>query len=191
MVSLGRRDALIIVDMQNDFMPWGSLPVPGADRIIPVVNSYIKLFEKKGLPIFATRDWHPENHVSFDRNGGRWPPHCIQWSRGADFAEGLELPPETFIINKGDRPELEAYSGFQGTLLNELLRERGVRRIFVCGVATEFCVKNTCIGGLNLGYTVILLKDAVKGIEEGSSEKAIAELLKLGCIAVKEGDFLP
>ena len=189
MVKLTGRDALIVVDMQNDFMPWGRLPVPGADGIIPVVNNYCKLFYSKGLPVFATRDWHPENHVSFDINGGRWPVHCVQWSRGADFADGLELPPDTFIINKGDRPELEAYSGFQGTLLNRLLRERGVRRVFICGVAAEFCVKHTCIGALNLGYTTFLLRDGTKGLSSESEGKAISELLEAGVVVVGSSDI--
>ena len=185
MVKLTARDALIVVDMQNDFMPWGRLPVPGADKIVDKINHYCRLFSSKNLPVFATRDWHPENHVSFDVNGGRWPVHCVQWSKGAEFVEGLELPPDTFIINKGDRPELEAYSGFQGTVLNELLKERGVRRVFVCGVATEFCVKNTCLGALNLGYTVFLLRDGVKGLGEESEERAVEELLSSGAISVE------
>ncbi len=184
MVRITPHDALIVVDMQNDFMPWGRLPVPGADGIIDKVNHYCKLFSSKGNPVFATRDWHPENHVSFDINGGRWPVHCVQWSRGADFANGLELPPDTFIVNKGDRPELEAYSGFQGTLLDSLLKERGIRRIFVCGVAAEFCVKNTCIGAINLGYTVFVLTDAVKGLSRESEEEAVEELLLAGAVAL-------
>jgi len=191
MVSLTDRDALIVVDMQNDFMPGGRLPVPEADRIIPSVNRYCNLFHDRGLPVFATRDWHPENHVSFDINGGRWPVHCVQWSRGADFVDGLELPPDTFIINKGDRPELEAYSGFQGTVLDSLLKERGVKRVFVCGVATEFCVKNTCLGALNLGYTVFLLKDGVKGLNRNSEEEALKDLLRAGVVVVGSSDIVP
>ena len=182
MVCLTDRDALIVVDMQNDFMPWGRLPVPGADKIIPEVNWYCKLFYSAGLPVFATRDWHPENHISFDVNGGRWPVHCVQWSRGADFAEGLELPPDTFIINKGDRPEMEAYSGFQGTVLDELLKERGIKRVFVCGIATEFCVKNTCLGAINLGYVTFVLRDAVKGLDDRSENEALERILRSGAI---------
>jgi len=184
-VRLTKKDALVVVDIQNDFMPWGALPVPGADKIIPVVNRYLKLFKEAQAPIFATRDWHPENHVSFKENGGLWPRHCVQWSRGAEFPKSLELPPETFIINKGDRPELEAYSGFQGTLLDSLLKERGVRRLFVCGVATEFCVKNTALGALNLGYFTFILKDAVKGISEEGEEEAVRELLEEGAVALE------
>ena len=185
MVSLTVNDALIVVDVQNDFMPWGKLPVPNGDSVIEPINRYVKLFSSKKLPIFATRDWHPESHVSFNVNGGPWPVHCVQWSEGAQFAKGLELPQDVFIINKGDRPELEAYSGFQGTVLNELLKERGVKRIFICGVATEFCVKNTCIGALNLGYTVFLLEDAVKGLKKETSDEAVKELLQRGCITIK------
>ena len=185
MVCLTDRDALIVVDMQNDFMPWGRLPVPGADEIISQVNQYCKLFHSAGLPVFATRDWHPENHISFDVNGGRWPVHCVQWSKGADFAEGLELPPDTFIINKGDRPELEAYSGFQGTVLDELLKERGIKRVFVCGVATEFCVKNTCLGAVNLGYVTFVLVDAVKGLDGRSENEALEGLLRAGAIVLE------
>jgi len=184
-VRLTKKDALVAVDIQNDFMPWGALPVPGADKIIPVINRYLKLFKEAQAPIFATRDWHPENHVSFKENGGLWPRHCVQWSRGAEFPKSLELPPETFIINKGDRPELEAYSGFQGTLLDSLLKERGVRRLFVCGVATEFCVKNTALGALNLGYFTFILKDAVKGISEEGEEEAVRELLEEGAVALE------
>ncbi|ADU96922.1 Nicotinamidase [Thermovibrio ammonificans HB-1] len=191
MFRLGSRDALIVVDIQNDFMPWGALPVNGADSIIPVVNRYLKLFSEAGLPIFATRDWHPENHVSFKENGGIWPRHCVQWSEGAAFAKGLELPPETFIINKGDRPELEAYSGFQGTLLEQLLRERGVRRVFVCGVATDYCVKNTVLGALNLGYSCVLLADAVKGVAPETTREAVNRMLEAGAVAQTMEDLAP
>lgn len=191
MFRLGSRDALIVVDVQNDFMPWGALPVNGADSIIPVVNRYLKLFSEAGLPIFATRDWHPENHVSFKENGGIWPRHCVQWSEGAAFAKGLELPPETFIINKGDRPELEAYSGFQGTLLEQLLRERGVRRVFVCGVATDYCVKNTVLGALNLGYSCVLLADAVKGVAPETTREAVNRMLEAGAVAQTMEDLAP
>ncbi|WP_457755349.1 nicotinamidase [Thermovibrio ammonificans] len=191
MFRLGSRDALIVVDVQNDFMPWGALPVNGADSIIPVVNRYLKLFSEVGLPVFATRDWHPENHVSFKENGGIWPRHCIQWSEGAAFAKGLELPPETFIINKGDRPELEAYSGFQGTLLEQLLRERGVRRVFVCGVATDYCVKNTVLGALNLGYSCVLLADAVKGVAPETTREAVNRMLEAGAVAQTMEDLAP
>ena len=189
-LKLVQLDALIVVDMQKDFSSSGALPVPGTEEIVPVINSYIELFKEKGLPIFATRDWHPENHVSFKENGGIWPRHCVQWSQGAEFIDGLELPPDTFIINKGDRPELEAYSGFQGTLLDSLLRERGVKRLFVCGVATDYCVKNTALGGLNLGYQVFIFSDAVRGVSPQTVERAEEELLEKGVLFLKREELL-
>jgi len=189
-LKLVQFDALIVVDMQKDFSSLGALPVPGTEEIVPVINSYIELFKEKDLPIFATRDWHPENHVSFKENGGIWPRHCVQWSQGAEFIDGLELPPDTFIINKGDRPELEAYSGFQGTLLDSLLRERGVKRLFVCGVATDYCVKNTALGGLNLGYQVFIFSDAVRGVSPQTVERAEEELLEKGVLFLKREELL-
>ncbi|RKQ63878.1 nicotinamidase/pyrazinamidase [Thermovibrio guaymasensis] len=189
-LKLVQLDALIVVDMQKDFSSSGALPVPGTEEIVPVINSYIELFKEKGLPIFATRDWHPENHVSFKENGGIWPRHCVQWSQGAEFIDGLELPPDTFIINKGDRSELEAYSGFQGTLLDSLLRERGVKRLFICGVATDYCVKNTALGGLNLGYQVFILSDAVRGVSPQTVERAEEELLNRGALILEREEIL-
>ena len=187
MVKLTSRDALLVVDMQKDFMPGGALPVPEADEIVPTVNRYIDLFEKRGLPLFFSRDWHPENHISFKENGGIWPVHCVQWSEGAAFHESLRVPPGAFIINKGDRPELEAYSAFQGTILRSLLEERGIRRLFICGVATEYCVKHSVFGSLNLGFTTFLLKDAVKAVElkKGDGKRAIEEMKEKGAIILQ------
>jgi len=187
-VKLTDRDALVVVDMQKDFMPGGALPVPKADEIVPVVNEYVKLFERAGLPVFFTRDWHPPNHISFKGHGGVWPPHCVQNTEGAEFHEDLYLPPDNkFIISKGTSPDFDAYSGFQGTLLEDLLRERGVKRLFVCGVATDYCVKNTAVGGLNLGFQVFLLRDAIRGVDvnPGDSERAVDEVLRRGGVLLE------
>ncbi|ADY73133.1 Nicotinamidase [Desulfurobacterium thermolithotrophum DSM 11699] len=191
MVKVTYCDALIVVDVQKDFLPGGALPVPEGDKVIGPLNRYIELFVSKGQPIFATRDWHPENHISFKENGGLWPKHCVQWSEGACFAKELNLPPDTFIINKGDRPELEAYSGFQGTLLDTLLRERGIKRVFIGGLATDYCVKNTVLGALNLGYVVFFLEDASRGVDVtlGDSKRAKEEMLEKGAIALKFEDL--
>ncbi len=186
-------DALIVVDMQNDFMPDGVLPVPDADKIVPVLNNYIKLFEKKGNPVFFTRDWHPEDHISFKGFGGIWPPHCIQETEGAMFHPDLYLPPDNkFIISKGTSKDFDAYSGFQGTILNELLKERGIRRIFVGGVATDYCVKNTVVGGLNLGYETFVLEDAIKGVNvnPGDVERAISYMMEKGAVFINKNDIV-
>ena len=190
-VKINDFDALIVVDMQNDFMPEGALPVPDGDKIVPVLNEYIKLFESKGNPVFFTRDWHPENHISFKGYGGIWPPHCVQDTEGAEFHPGLYIPSDNkFIISKGYSRDFDAYSGFQGTILNELLKERGIKRIFVSGVATDYCVKNTVIGGLNLGYEVFVLEDGIKGVNlnPGDSEKAINYMLSKGAVLINKNE---
>ncbi|WP_022847252.1 MULTISPECIES: nicotinamidase [unclassified Desulfurobacterium] len=190
-VKLTGRDALIVVDVQKDFCPGGALPVPDGDKVVEPLNIYIKLFSGAGLPVFATRDWHPENHISFKKNGGMWPVHCLQNGKGAEFHDDLMLPPDAFIINKGDRPELEAYSGFQGTILDSLLKERGVRRIFVGGLATDYCVKHTVLGGLNLGYQVFLLSDAVRAVNVNpyDGDRAVELMLEKGAVSIVAGDI--
>lgn len=190
-IRITQFDALIVVDMQRDFMPGGTLPVPEADTIIPTINEYIQIFKNRGGTIVATRDWHPTNHISFTTRGGPWPPHCIQGTSGAEFHPDLTLPENTIIVSKATEPDKEAYSGFDGTNLNDVLRERGVNRIFVCGVATNYCVKATAIDGVKLGYTVIVLLDAIRGIDipPGSVDRALNEMLDMGIILATQHDI--
>ncbi len=186
-LALGAKDALIVVDMQKDFIE-GSLRVEGALGIIPKVNRYVEFFSENGCCIFYTRDWHPENHISFVDNGGPWPKHCVAGTEGASFHPQLLIPADNvFIISKGTDPGFDAYSGFQGTILDQLLRERGIKRLFVCGVATDYCVKHTVIGGLNLGYQVFVLLDAIRGVDvrEGDSERALAEMYEAGAVGIE------
>ncbi|AIF69398.1 pyrazinamidase/nicotinamidase pxnc [Palaeococcus pacificus DY20341] len=171
-------EALIVVDMQKDFMPGGALPVPNGDRIIPRVEEYIGLFKERGALIVATRDWHPENHMSFKEYGGIWPKHCIQNTKGAEFV--IKLPEDAIIISKADKPDKEAYSGFEGTGLANILKEREVKKVYICGVATEYCVKATALDALKHGFEVYLLKDAVKGINPSDEEKVLKELEENG-----------
>lgn len=177
-------DALIVVDVQNDFLPGGALGVPGGDEVIPALNKYSELFERLGLPIVATRDWHPENHCSFEAQGGPWPPHCVAGTEGAAFATGLDLHGDTKVVSKAETPEEEAYSGFQGTELDRWLKERGVRRVFVGGLATDYCVRETVRDGLVNGYEVVLLGDAIRAVnvDPGDGEKAVAEMEKEGAV---------
>ena len=187
-VTINDFDALIVVDMQKDFMPTGALPVNDADTIIPIINRYIQLFTQEGNPIFFTRDWHPSNHISFKENGGIWPRHCVQNSEGAAFAEGLQLPKDNlYIISKGTSSDFDAYSGFQGTILHQLLQERGIKRLFLCGVATDYCVKNTTLGALHLGYTAFVLQDAIKEVFD--SQKSLRLLMDKGAILLKRSDL--
>lgn len=191
-VKLSLKDALIVVDMQRDFMPGGALPVPEGDKIIPRLNQYTRLFSSLGLPVFFTRDWHPPDHISFKEQGGVWPPHCVQNTEGAMFHKDLFIPQDNrFIISKGTSKDFDAYSGFQGTVLDSLLRERGIRRVFVGGVATDYCVKNTVLGSINLGYEAFLLLDGIKGVDvnPGDSERAIEEMLRAGAVGISIEDI--
>ena len=186
------KDALIVVDMQKDFMPGGALPVPEGDKIIPVLNRYIQSFANNGNPVFFTRDWHPENHISFKGHGGVWPSHCVQETEGAQFHPDLVIPSDNkFIISKGTSKDFDAYSGFQGTVLNDLLKERGIKRLFIGGVATDYCVFNTALGGINLGYQVFVLQDGIKGVDvnPGDSEKALNKLLEKGASLINLKDI--
>lgn len=186
-ISPQRGDALIVVDVQNDFLPGGSLAVADGDKVVPVLNGLIDTFESRGLPIFATRDWHPASHCSFKQRGGPWPPHCVGGTTGAQFASGLRLPATATIIGKATSPDKDAYSGFDETDLDVLLRRGGVRRLFVGGLATDYCVLNTVKDGLSLGYEVLLLRDAVRAVEmhAGDGERAIDQMQELGAIAVE------
>jgi nicotinamidase/pyrazinamidase len=186
------KDALIVVDVQNDFMPGGALPVPEGDKVVKPLNRYIEIFEKNGNPVFFTRDWHPEDHISFKGHGGIWPPHCVQNTEGAKFHPDLKLPLDNkFIISKGTSRDFDAYSGFQGTILDDLLKERGIRRVFVGGVATDYCVKNTVLGALNLGYQVFVLEDGIKGVDvnPGDSDKALNVMLLKGASLINIDDI--
>jgi nicotinamidase/pyrazinamidase len=180
-------DALVVVDVQNDFLPGGSLAVPNGDEVVPVLNHYLAAFVRAGLPVFATRDWHPPDHCSFRARGGPWPPHCVQGSAGARFAPGLALPSSTVIVSKDVRPEQNTYSGFEGGDLDRRLREQGVRRVFVGGLATDYCVFHTVKDGLARGYAVVLLTDAIRAVnvEPDDGRKAEAEMIRLGATALR------
>lgn len=175
-------DALVIVDVQNDFLPGGSLAVSQGDAVVPVLNAAIAEFERRGLSIFATRDWHPANHCSFLAQGGPWPPHCIADSRGAAFSPALRLPAAATIVSKATTADKDAYSGFAGTELDRLLLAAGVRRVFVGGLATDYCVLNTVRDARAYGYEVLLLLDAIRAVDvnPGDGERAIAEMKRLG-----------
>lgn len=189
-IELRPGDALVLVDVQNDFLPGGSLTVPDADQIIEPINRWITLFCKGGLPIFATRDWHPPVHSSFRARGGPWPPHCVANSHGAEFAPGVHLPTDRPVvtISKGTNPDADAYSGFEGTELHTRLQTAGIRRLFVGGLATDYCVLNTVLDARRLGYEVILLEDAIRAVEvhAGDGARAIASMIEAGAKTLKE-----
>jgi nicotinamidase/pyrazinamidase len=190
------HDALIIVDVQNDFCPGGALAVKDGDQVVPVLNRYIEKFSRAGLPIFATRDWHPQKTIHFNTYGGQWPPHCIQGTTGAEFRADLALPQDVVIVSAGMAPDEEGYSGFEGrdhkgVGLSDLLRTYSVERIFVGGLATDYCVKHTVIDGLKQGFKVVLLEDAVCGVnlDPNDSKRAIDEMLRAGAEKSSELQF--
>ena len=167
-------DALVVVDMQNDFVT-GTLAVSGGAEIIEPLNRAIALFAARGLPVFATRDWHPPDHCSFAAQGGPWPEHCVAGTPGADYVPGLRLPPDAIPVLKATRPEAEAYSTFAGTSLANELRRRGVRRLFVGGLATDYCVLNTVRDAIPEGFDIVVLGDAVRAVNVHDDDGARAE----------------
>ncbi len=191
MKSITKDSALIIVDLQNDFCPGGSLAVPQGDLMVPVLNDYIRLFSTSGVPIYATRDWHPPNHCSFKTQGGPWPVHCVQNSKGAEFHPKLTLPRDVKIVSKAADPKQDAYSAFEGTNLSASLKRQGVRRLFIGGLATDYCVKYTVLDGIKAGFLVTFLVDASRGVDVnvGDSEKAISEMLAAGAEKATLADF--
>lgn len=189
-VGITIRSGLIIVDMQKDFCEGGSLPVKGCKSIVSGINKYIQVFKNAGLTVVASRDWHPPNHISFNTAGGPWPPHCIAGSEGAEFVEGLRLPEDVVVVSKATDPDTEAYSAFASTPLHYILSVRNVRRLFITGVATDYCVKETALEGLKLGYEVIVLTDAVAGVDEKTSREALMELVRNGAVLASEDDLL-
>lgn len=174
-MRVGPKDAMVIVDVQNDFCPGGALAVPEGDKVVPVLNEYARRFHEAGALVIATRDWHPSNHTSFQAQGGPWPPHCVQGTEGAAFHPDLRLPPETIIVSKADNPEVEAYSFFVGTDMAERLRERGIKRLFVGGLATDYCVKSTVLDARAAGFETYYLPDASRGVEVQPGDVARAE----------------
>jgi nicotinamidase/pyrazinamidase len=180
MMTLGPRDALVVIDVQNDFLPGGSLAVPGGDEIIPVLDEYVRRAGASGAHVLATRDWHPPRHCSFRERGGPWPPHCVQGTPGAEIAPGLQLPPGALILSKGSDPDRDAYSAFEGTTLDTVLRALGVDRLLVGGVATDYCVLQTVRDARTRGYGVLLLDDAVRGVDAARSAAARDEMIALG-----------
>ena len=172
---LDSKSALILVDVQNDFCPGGSLAVSDGDAVVPVLNAYTARFVAAGAPIYATRDWHPANHLSFVEQGGIWPVHCVQESHGASFHSQLTLPEGVTVISKAQKQDEEAYSGFGGTDLAARLRTQGIEQVYVGGLATDYCVKSTVLDALGEGFDTYFLADGSRGVEVAQGDVAAAE----------------
>ena len=191
-MTLTKADALVLVDVQRDFLPGGALAVPDGDAVVPVLNRYIALARERGLPIFATRDWHPADHCSFEAQGGPWPPHCMSDTAGAQFAPGLGLPADAHIVSKATMPSPDSYSGFGGTALAADLRGRGVKRLLIGGLATDYCVLNTVLDAIREGFEVVLLTDAIRAVNVDASdgERAEAQMRSAGAQPARYEDFV-
>jgi nicotinamidase/pyrazinamidase len=181
------RDALVVVDLQNDFCPGGALGVQGGDAIVPVLNRYLDRFEDKGAPVFLTRDWHPPVTRHFQAYGGVWPPHCVQGTKGAEFHPGLAPPAGAVIVSKGMDPDQDAYSAFQaedeaGRAFRDVLAERGVRRLYVGGLATDYCVRASVLDAVGEGFEVMLLANAIGAVDlqPGDGARAMDEMRGAG-----------
>ncbi len=179
--------ALIIVDVQNDFCPGGSLAVAGGDRVAAPLARLAARFAAAGLPVFASRDWHPPDTAHFQDAGGPWPVHCVRDTPGAELHPDLVLPPEAVILSKGVDPQADGYSAFEardeaGRDLVELLRAAGVDHLLVGGLATDYCVRATVLAALARGLRVSLLTDAVAGVnvQPGDADRAIEEMVAAG-----------
>jgi nicotinamidase/pyrazinamidase len=191
-------DALVVVDVQNDFCPGGSLAVPEGDAVVSVLNAYMERAAADGIPIFASRDWHPEQTAHFAAYGGQWPSHCVQGTHGAEFHPDLRLPPGALVASKGMHAYDEGYSAIDAQLadgrdLLAALREMGITRLYVGGLATDYCVRATVLDALAERYDVVVLTDASRAVnvnpEDG--ESALREMAEGGAAFATLADFKP
>lgn len=186
MVNIHKDDALLVADIQNDFLPGGALGVPGGDKVLPAIHRYLETFQAKGNLIVLTKDWHPAKHCSFTAQGGIWPDHCVAGTKGADHPPGFDPPKSAVTVHKATEVDKEAYSAFQGTSLDERLKQAGIRRLFVGGLATDYCVLNTVRDALSHGYRVCLLLDGICAVnlQPEDGPRAVEEMIEKGAVPV-------
>lgn len=180
--SLRQGDAIISVDVQNDFCPDGALPIDNGNDVIPILNECFAQAARTQVLIYASRDWHPANHPSFVSEGGQWPPHCIQDSPGASFHPDLNLPNDAIVVTKGTRFDKDQYSAFDETGLEVELHKRGVRRIWLGGLALDVCVRATALDACKHGFRVHLIKAATRSVSPKGGAKALVEMQRTGII---------
>lgn len=180
-------DALVVVDVQNDFCPGGALAVPEGDKVVSVINKLMSRFRH----VLATQDFHPPGHSSFVEQGGPWPVHCVQGTKGADFHPSLDTSAFDDVVQKGTDPKTDGYSGFAGTDLAARLQGRGVERVFVAGLATDYCVRATALEAMGHGFDTVVLTDAIRAVDvqPGDGAAAVEEMGQAGA-ALKTSDEL-
>lgn len=178
--SFSSSDALIVVDVQNDFCPGGALGVREGDAVVPVLNEAIEAAVEANIPVVASRDWHPEKHCSFAEQGGPWPRHCVQDTPGADFHPDLGLPADYHLVSKGEFEGQDQYSALDGTGLADWLRHQDVKRVWVGGLAQDVCVKATVLDACKAGFDVILMRDATRAVDADGGRRALDEMKAAG-----------
>jgi nicotinamidase/pyrazinamidase len=181
-MRLQAGDALVVVDVQRDFCSGGALAIAGADEIVPMINDLIKEAVETGALVVASRDWHPPNHSSFHPSGGPWPEHCLQGSDGAKFHVGLRLPGDTIMVAKGEKVDKDQYSAFDTTGLAGELRSRGVKRVLICGLARDVCVRATALDAVDAGFETHVQLSATRPVTSAGGKEAVAEMVRAGVI---------
>ncbi|MFO7275745.1 MAG: nicotinamidase [Pseudomonadota bacterium] len=184
--SLRRGDALLIIDVQNDFCPGGALPIAEGDKVVPVLNRWIDAAVAARIPVYASRDWHPEGHVSFKESGGPWPPHCVQDTEGAAFRADLHLPANTIKVTKGTRFDHDQNSAFDETGLEAHLRRSGISRLWVGGLALDVCVLATVLDARRHGFDVTVIRGATRGVTPEGCREAERKMLEAGARFIDE-----
>jgi nicotinamidase/pyrazinamidase len=192
-----RSPALLIVDVQHDFCPGGALAVEEGDAVVPPLRRLASRFGALGLPVYASRDWHPPDSTHFAKNGGQWPVHCVQGTPGARLREDLELPASTMIVTTGQTRTDEGYSAMagevagRGTLLADL-QSRKINHLYVGGLATDYCVKHSVLDALHNGVGVTVLTDAIRAVDlkPGDAERALEEMRQAGAEFATSNDIM-
>jgi nicotinamidase/pyrazinamidase len=185
--SMRNGDALLVIDVQNDFCKGGTLAIEEGERVVPILNRWLRAARDGGIPVYASRDWHPRGHLSFVEAGGQWPAHCIQDTEGAAFHPDLELPDDVVLVAKGVRFDLDQYSAFGETGLDQRLRRDGVRRLWVGGLALDVCVRATVLDALRAGLEVRVIVDAARPVSVENGARARDEMESAGAIFEVEG----
>ncbi|MFW6114670.1 MAG: nicotinamidase [Thermodesulfobacteriota bacterium] len=178
--SFQEGDGLLLIDVQNDFCPGGALPVEEGDTVVPVLNQWIQAVQEKGIPIYASRDWHPVQHVSFVEQGGQWPPHCIQDTEGAMFHPDLKLPENVIKVTKGVRFDQDQNSAFDQTGLAEQLKRDGVKHLWIGGLAQDVCVLASVLDARELGFEVDVIPEATRPVTPEGGKEAIRKMRAAG-----------
>jgi nicotinamidase/pyrazinamidase len=178
--SLQRKDAVLVVDVQVDFCPGGALPIEEGDRVVPVLNEWIRVALDRGLSVYLSRDWHPDRHVSFRGQGGRWPAHCLQDSEGARFHPDLLLPEGAVKVTKGVRLDQDQNSAFDQTGLAVQLEREGVRQLWIGGLAQDVCVLATVLDARRVGLEVCVILDGTRPVNRSDGRRALESMRDAG-----------